>query len=37
MDKSGADAFVFAKANGSLGKSFTAKRAQQLFAAKSLS
>lgn len=37
MDKSGADAFVFAKANGILGKSFTTKRAQQLFAAKSLS
>ncbi len=36
MDKSGADAFVFAKANGILGKSFTIKRAHQLFAAKSL-
>ena len=36
MDKTGADAFVFAKANGILGKSFTAKRAHQLFAAKSI-
>ena len=36
MDKSAADAFVFAKANGILGKSFTTKRAHQLFAAKSL-
>ena len=36
MDKSGADAFVFAKANGILGKSFTNKRAYQLFSAKSL-
>ena len=36
MDKSGADAFVFAKANGILGKSFTNKRAHLLFTAKSL-
>ena len=36
MDKSGAAAFVFAKANGILGKSFTGKKAHQLFAAKSL-
>ena len=36
MDKSGADAFVFAKANGILGKSFTVKRAHQLFSAKSI-
>lgn len=36
MDKSGASAFVFAKANGILGKSFTGKRAYQLFNAKSL-
>ena len=36
MDKTGADAFVFAKANGILGKSFTVKRAAQLFGAKSL-
>ena len=37
MDKSGADAFVFAKANGVLGKSFTNKKARLLFEAKSLS
>ena len=36
MDKTGADAFVFAKANGILGKSFTVKRAHQLFSAKSI-
>ena len=36
MDKSGADAFVFDKANGILGKSFTNNRAKQLFSAKSL-
>ena len=36
MDKSGADAFVFAKANGILGKSFTNNHARQLFGAKSL-
>lgn len=36
MDKSGADAFVFAKANGILGKSFIKKRAHYLFEAKSL-
>lgn len=37
MDKSGANAFVFAKANGILGKSFVNERAQQLFGQKSLS
>ena len=37
MDKSGADSFVFAKANGILGKSFTTKKAHQLFSAKNLS
>ncbi len=36
MDKSGADAFVFAKANGILGKSFVNNKAQQLFGQKSL-
>ncbi len=36
MDKSGADAFVFAKANGILGKSFVKNRASHLFEAKSL-
>ena len=36
MDKTGAGAYIFAKANGILGKSFTGKRAQKLFAAKSL-
>lgn len=36
MDKTAADAFVFAKANGILGKSFTNHRTQQLFGAKSL-
>ena len=36
MDKSGADAFVFAKANGILGKSFTNKKARLLFESKSL-
>ena len=36
MDKSGANAFVFAKANGILGKSFTNNHARQLFGAKSL-
>ncbi len=36
MDKSGADAFVFAKANGILGKSFVKNRAPLLFEAKSL-
>ena len=36
MDKSGADAFVFAKANGILGKSFVKNRAHLLFEAKSL-
>lgn len=36
MDKSGADAYVFAKANGILGKSFVNKRAYHLFEAKSL-
>lgn len=37
MDKSGAGAYIFAKANGILGKSFTGSRAQQLFGQKSLS
>ncbi len=36
MDKCGANAFVFAKANGILGKSFITNRAQLLFGAKSL-
>ena len=36
MDKSGADAFVFAKANGILGKSFVNNRARLLFGQKSL-
>ena len=36
MDKSGADAFVFAKANGILGKSFVNSRARLLFGQKSL-
>lgn len=36
MDKSAADAFVFAKANGILGKSFISKKAHLLFEAKSL-
>lgn len=36
MDKTGADAFVFAKANGILGKSFTAKHTHQFFSAKSI-
>ena len=36
MDKCGANAFVFAKANGILGKSFINNRAQLLFGAKSL-
>ncbi len=37
MDKTAADAFVFAKANGILGKSFVNDRAKKLFTAKSLS
>ena len=37
MDKSGASAYVFAKANGILGKSFVNERAQLLFGQKSLS
>ena len=37
MDKTGAGAFVFAKANGILGKSFVGKRSQLLFNQKSLS
>ena len=36
MDKSGAGAYIFAKANGILGKSFTGKRANLLFGQKSL-
>ncbi len=36
MDKTGADAFVFAKANGILGKSFTSHKARKLFEAKTL-
>ena len=36
MDKTGAGAYIFAKANGILGKSFTGKRAQKLFEVKSL-
>lgn len=36
MDRTGAGAFIFAKANGILGKSFTGSRAQKLFSAKSL-
>ena len=36
MDKTAASAFIFAKANGILGKSFTGSRAQKLFMAKSL-
>lgn len=37
MDKSGASAYVFAKANGILGKSFVNNRASLLFGQKSLS
>lgn len=37
MDKSGARAFVYAKACGMIGKSFTGERANQLFEVKSLS
>ena len=37
MDKSGASAYVFAKANGILGKSFVNERARLLFGQKSLS
>ena len=36
MDKTGAGAFIFAKANGILAKSFTGNRAQKLFTAKSI-
>ena len=36
MDKTGAGAYIFAKANGILGKSFTGQRAQKLFNVKSL-
>ena len=36
MDKSGAGAYIFAKANGILGKSFTEKRVNLLFGQKSL-
>lgn len=36
MDKTGAGAYIFAKANGILGKSFTGQHAQKLFAVKSL-
>ena len=36
MDKTGAGAYIFAKANGILGKSFTGSRAQKLFTVKSL-
>ena len=36
MDKSGANAFIFAKANGILGKSFVNNKAHQLFGQKSL-
>ena len=36
MDKSAADAFVYAKAGGMLAKSFVGKRAAQLFSARSL-
>lgn len=36
MDKTGAGAYIYAKANGILGKSYTGKRAQKLFSAKSL-
>lgn len=36
MDKSGAGAFIFAKASGSLGKSFTGSRSHLLFEQKSL-
>ena len=36
MDKTGAGAFIYAKANGILGKSFTANRAHKLFEVKSL-
>lgn len=37
MDKSGASAYIFAKANGILGKSFVNERARMLFGQKSLS
>lgn len=37
MDKSAADAFIYAKASGILGKSFTGTRASQLFSAGNLS
>lgn len=37
MDKSAADAFIYAKASGILGKSFTGKKAAQLFSAGNLS
>ena len=37
MDKTGAGAYIFAKANGILGKSFTGNRARLLFGQKSLS
>ena len=36
MDKTGAACFIYAKANGILGKSFTLKRAHKLFEVKSL-
>ena len=37
MDKSGADAFVYAKASGMLAKSFVGPRTQLIFEAKKLS
>ena len=37
MDKTGAGAYIFAKANGILGKSFTGNRARLLFGQKSIS
>ena len=36
MDRSSADAFVYAKASGSLAKSFVGERANKLFAVTSL-
>ncbi len=36
MDKSGADAYIYAKASGNLGKSYTGSRAAHLFEQKSL-
>ena len=36
MDKTGASAYIFAKANGILGKSFVGNRVQKLFTVKSL-